>query len=62
VADAVSVRRFTGRRVAGKLGRLLASEAVVATTALVAEKARGDRPLEMVCDLLERLPAPAGVA
>lgn len=53
VADALSVRRFTPRRVARTLGRLLSSDAVRQATVSVAAKSRADRPLERVCDLLE---------
>jgi len=53
VADWLSRRKFTARRVANKLDRLLRSPDVAASCARVADLASRDRAADAVCDLLE---------
>ncbi len=52
VADWLSRRKFTARRVANKLDRLLRSPDVAASCARVADLASRDRAADAVCDLL----------
>ncbi len=54
VADWLSVRKFTARRVAGKLDRLLRSPEVKQASAKIAQLASQDRAADHVCDLLEQ--------
>lgn len=58
VADAVSVRRFTGKRVAAKLSALLGSAGIRAACQHVASLSAADSPLDRVCELLERIDGP----
>ena len=55
VAESVSVRRFTGRRVAKVLRKLLTSSDLTAAGRAVAEKSAQERPLDRACGMLEAL-------
>jgi UDP:flavonoid glycosyltransferase YjiC (YdhE family) len=55
VGRAISVRRFKPRRVGNILRDLLSSQEVSRAAAEVKAKAVADRPLQAVCDLLERI-------
>lgn len=54
VAEWLSVRKFTPRRVAAKLDRLLRSDSVRQTTNKITTLAKQDRAVDRVCDLLEQ--------
>lgn len=54
VGDWLSVRKFTPRRVAKKLSRLLGSSEVASACARASDMARRDNAVQRVCDLLEQ--------
>ncbi|MGC4032680.1 MAG: glycosyltransferase [Tepidisphaeraceae bacterium] len=58
VADSISVRRFTGKRVAAKLSALLDAPERQSACQHVAALSSGDMPLQRVCELLERIENP----